>query len=158
MNSEQSEMTALLVQIHEYLTGLSGLLEEESSALRSRDVDNLHAVAARKQDLADNLNELTVRQKSLLHATGFSVDAAGMESLLRQTADEAGLQVWQETLRMTTECKYRNEVNGAYLALLERYVESALDVMTGSPSLGETYGPKGSKSRGVASPRRSFTV
>jgi len=157
MNSDQSEMATLLVQLHGELASMFDLLEEESNSLRSRDVDNIQAVASRKQGLADSINALTAKQKSLLQAAGFSADAAGMALLLKQTTDEADSQVWQDLLRMTAECKHRNEVNGAYLALLERYVESALDIIAGSPSLSETYGPKGSKSRGVVS-RRSFTV
>ncbi|MEY4194195.1 MAG: hypothetical protein RLZZ226_563 [Pseudomonadota bacterium] len=157
MTVEQAELVRLLARIHAGLADMSGLLAEEASSLQSRDTAAIQSVTARKQALADDINHLTGRQKHLLESMGFSADRPGMECFLSQINDESGQQLWQELIAMTVECKHRNEVNGAYLALLARYVESALDVIMGSPSQGETYDPKGSRRRGSAS-RRSFTV
>lgn len=157
MTSDKSGLLELLAQIHEHLASMYTLLGEESNSLQTRNSDGLQYLTAQKLALADRINELTVKQKHLLEASGFSPDRDGMEGFLAQCNDESSLNIWREVLSLTADCKHRNEINGAYLALLERYIESTLDILTGSPSLGETYSPKGSKKRGSSS-HRSFTV
>ncbi|MGI9210928.1 MAG: flagella synthesis protein FlgN [Methylococcaceae bacterium] len=157
MATEPSELLELLAQIHEHLASMHALLGEESSSLQTRNADSLQSVTSQKLALADRINELTARQKQLLEASGFSADRDGMEGFLTQCNEESSLNIWQKVLVLTADCKHRNDINGAYLALLERYVESTLDILTGSPSMGETYDPKGSKRRGSSS-HRSFTV
>lgn len=161
MKPEQKELIDLLNQAHEGLVQMADLLIEESQSLQTRDVESILSVASRKRNLADSLNELTARQRSLLEGLGFTADRSGMEDFLSQPGsevdDESLREKWQALLKITAECRYQNEVNGTYVGLLERYVEASLDLIAGSPSQTETYNPKGSRSR-IALSRRSFTV
>ncbi len=161
MNPEQTELMELLNRTHEKLIEMSDLLDAESQSLQSRDIEGIMSVANQKRELADSLNALTARQRSLLEQLGFSADRSGMEACLGQLDSVAGedspQERWLALLKITSECHHQNEVNGSFVGLLERYVEASLDLIAGSPSLTETYGPKGSRSRAALS-RRSFRV
>lgn len=158
---EPQELIALLSLVHENLISMTDLLDQEAKCLQSRDIESIEDAARRKRELADYLNDLTAKQRNLLELLGYSADRAGMENFLDQVSSEPDgteiRDIWQSLLKVTAECRHQNEINGAYLGLLERYVESSLDLISGSPSQSETYGPKGSKNRGVLS-RRSFKV
>jgi len=163
MNPEQTELMELLNRTHEKLIEMSDLLNTESQSLQSRNIEGIMSVANHKRELADSINALTARQRSLLEQLGFSADRSGMEACLSQLGSEAAdgkdspQERWQALLKITSECHHQNEVNGSFVGLLERYVEASLDLIAGSPSQTETYSPKGSKSRAALS-RRSFRV
>ncbi|BBA32610.1 FlgN family protein [Methylocaldum marinum] len=161
-------MIALTQELHELfrrtLDGLgemSRLLEEEARCLAARDAAALEAVASKKQTLASVLNEVAVRQDGVVRVAA-PVAAGRMTALLDRLDSEHPLAEtlrsdWLEIVRLGAECRKRNELNGAYLGLLQRHVDSSLNFFHGVASPDATYGPDGATHRGEIS-RRSFSV
>jgi flagellar biosynthesis/type III secretory pathway chaperone len=162
-------MIAFTQELHELfrrtLDGLgemSRLLEEEARCLAARDAAALEAVASKKQKLASVLNEVAVRQNDVVRASGPAAVDGGVKALLDRLDSEHPLTEtlrsdWLEIVRLGTDCKKRNELNGAYIGLLQRHVDSSLNFFHGVASPDATYGPDGATRRGKIS-RRSFSV
>jgi len=162
MSAHVRELQDLFRQTLDRLGEMSELLEEESRCLAAREAEALEQTSAKKRKLASVLNDLAVRQSEFVRAHGLSPDegdiAAFLDRLDSGLPETAALRSgWREIVRLTLACRRQNELNGAYIGLLRRHVDSSLNFLLGASSAGATYGPDGSTRRGDVS-RRSFSV
>lgn len=149
----------------EALGEMLGLLEREAGALSGRDAATLERIALTKHELVPILDRLAAEQRQCLNAAGITdaAEAGGVEAYLArmgvESAPAAELRAdWQEIIRLLQACKRQNELNGAYIALLRRHVEHALDILHGPTQAEATYGRDGAKHRGGAYSRRSYSA
>ncbi len=153
------QLHGLLRATLENLREMHGLLEQEAEALGTRDAEAMDRIAVKKQELVPVLDRLAAEQRLCL---GDSEDEAGIEACLARAGVHASVADllradWREILRLLTACKRRNELNGAYIGLLSRHVETSLDILLGPSQAEATYGRDGVKRRGGVS-RRSYSV
>ena len=145
----------------EGLGEMLGLLEQEAMALSARDASALERVVLTKHELVPILDRLAAEQRQCLAVPGAKEDS-GVEAYLASMAVEAsraaGLRAdWRELLRLLQACKRQNELNGAYIGLLRRHVEHALDILHGPAQSEATYDRDGAKRRAAYS-RRSYSA
>ncbi len=125
-------------------------LRREYQALTQGDADQIEEAASAKQAQMQRLQQLLRERERLLGSQGLSPDSEGMEHLL-QSLDAPRLDTdWRELRRLATQLKEQNEVNGAIVALGQRQVQQALDLLTGRGG-SDTYGPAGNHSAPQAS-------
>ena len=144
------------------LDGLSemlGLLQQESLALSARDDTALDRIALQKRELTPILDRLAAEQGNCL---GLAHAGEGIEPYLARVGAGAavaeGLRAdWRKLLDLLHACKHQNELNGAYIGLLRRHVEQALEILHGPSHSEATYGPDGAKRRAAYS-RRSYSA
>lgn len=162
MMARHRELRELLRQVLDGLGEMSRVLEEEARCLALRDPEALEQTVSKKQKLAFRLDELVARQNDFLRACGLPSDGPDFDTFLlrldSELSDAESLRAeWQEIVRLGSVCKKQNELNGAYIGLLQRHVDSSLKFFHGTSSADATYGPDGSTRRGEIS-RRSFSV
>lgn len=143
------------------LREMHGLLEQESVALGGRDAAALERIALTKQELVPILDRLAAEQRRFFAAGPGGT--GGIEAYLAGAKPEADLAGalradWREILRLLAACKHQNEMNGAYIGLLRRHVENALDILHGPAQAEATYGRDGVKRRGGVHSRRFYAV
>lgn len=162
MTARHQELRELLRQTLDGLGEMSRVLEEEARCLALRDPEALEQTASKKQKVAVRLNDLAARQNDCLRTCGLPPDGPGLDAFLRgldsEWPDAEALRAeWREIMRLGSACKKRNELNGAYIGLLQRHVDAGLNFLHGASSADATYGPDGSTRRGEIS-RRSFSA
>lgn len=135
------------------------LLKDEVGLLSTRDATGIERVAEAKRILTPTLDELAEQRRLLLGET------VGEEALACFLADQAIdptersrlLGEWREVERLVRDCRRQNDINGTYIGLLRRHVETSLDILGDSGRLDATYGPDGTKHR-PGRPRHSYSV
>lgn len=162
MIAHGQDLHDLFSQTLDGLGEMSRLLEEEARSLAARDTEALELTASKKQKLAFLLNDLAARQNHLVRACGFQGNEGGVAAFLDRLDPEspqtrALLAEWREIVRLGSACRKQNELNGAYIALLQRHIDSSLNFLHGASSADATYGPDGSTRRGETS-RQSFSA
>ncbi|HYE33924.1 flagellar protein FlgN [Methylocaldum sp.] len=162
MTAHAQKLRELFRQMLDGLGGMLSLLEKESECLAAREIEAVEAASSKKQKLAFLLNDLAARQTGFVHAYGLPSDAGNINTFLDRLDSELPevetlRAEWREIVRLTLACRRQNELNGAYIGLLRRHVDSSLNFLHGFSSAGATYGPDGSRCRGEIS-RQSFSV
>jgi len=150
---------------HRTLDGLGEmlrLLEEESRCLAAREAEALELTSSRKQKLASLLNDLAARQSEFVRAYDLPFDEGDIGAFLdrldpEHPETESLRTEWREIVGLTLACRKQNELNGAYIDLLRRHIDSRLNFLHGASSVDATYGPDGTRRRGAIS-RQSFSV
>ncbi|MGX2040126.1 flagella synthesis protein FlgN [Methylocaldum sp. MU1018] len=162
MSAHLQDLRELFRQTLAGLGEMLSLLEKESDCLAAREAAALELTASNKRKLAFLLNDLAARQSEFVRAHGLPSDEGDIGAFLDRLDSampqaEALRSEWREIVRLTSACKRRNELNGAYIGLLRRHVDSSLNFLYGSASADATYGPDGARCRSETS-RRSFSV
>lgn len=141
----------------EGLAEMLDLLQREAAALSARDSAALEKIALKKQELVPILDRLAAEQQRRPGGPG---NAAGMEAWLNRFGAAAGpLRAdWQTVVELLRACHQQNQLNGAYIGLLQRHVETSLDILQGPAHAEATYGRDGAKRRNAYSNRRSYSA
>lgn len=120
------------------------LLEREKSALTDGRIDELPAIAADKEKLAANLNELARLRNSHLATLGFAPDRQGMDAWSAQHPEQKDTaSAWNRTLSLAAQAKELNRLNGQLIQLRMQYNSQALEILQRKESTLDLYGPDG---------------
>lgn len=120
------------------------ILEKEKSALTDGRIDELPAIAADKERLAANLNELSRLRNSHLATLGLAPDRQGMDAWFAQNPEQKdAASAWNRTLSLATQAKELNRLNGQLIQLRMQYNSQALEILLRKESALDLYGPDG---------------
>lgn len=119
-------------------------LSEEQEALKAGDTDTLTAASGRKSTLAEQLNQLEDERNAFLKAAGLSPDRQGVQNWLgRNRADRAALQAWGRLMKLASEARELNNLNGQLIAIRLQATNEALATLTQQAQRSTLYGPDG---------------
>jgi flagellar biosynthesis protein FlgN len=112
---------------------LADCLEQERQALAELDGPNLETLAAAKQRLLLQMEQLAGERIRLATAAGH--DSEHMEAFLA-SADQDGqlIACWRELLETLRACQHQNRVNGSVIVLGQERLQTALGLLRGQAS------------------------
>ena len=129
----QAELGAALRSVLDDMSATTAqlihVLDEEREALNSADAKALNRAGEAKQMLMRRLEQLDVER---LHLCSTSAEAA-------QQVDTQ----WRALLKSLTQCRDKNQRNGALVGQRLGQVRKALAVLTGNDTQSGTYGQNG---------------
>lgn len=123
------------------------LLEKEQTILTEGDTEELPALAAHKEQLAETLNELARQRNEFLSSAGFQPGRAGMDAWLSANKAHHGAAAsWNQTISLAERAKNLNLRNGQLIQLRMKYNAQALEILLRRENNLDLYGPDGRSS------------
>lgn len=152
MNSAPFDLPGLLEETLEKTTDLLHLLEQETEALKIRQIDAIQGIAQKKLALVERLNQLVQNRLQLLQGQGWPPTQEGLEGYLTGLGEKNGAsfrlrEIWNQICHLWKQCQLLNETNGALITLLQRNARRSLDILRGQAAQSHYYGPDGSAQR-----------
>lgn len=124
-------------------------LAAEHAALIRGDADSISAVSSLKLQQMQEFQCLLSERNRYLSRLGFQPGKEGTEALLEcGPVDRHTRENWEELQKMALQLRDGNDLNGGIIALEQRHVQQALDILTGRVGENQTYGPAGGLSNG----------
>lgn len=134
----------LLADENASLNEFETLLEREHSALHSRDIDALEALADARQASVVHLLKVEEERRSLCSMLGFETDLTGLARLLAWCDPTRSLgSRYEECATRARRCRELNDRNGVLVGAQMRRVEGMLGALTGSQAEPRSYAPRG---------------
>lgn len=148
----RSAFAAILNNEIGQVQSLLELLEREYQLLLSSPSKALETLLADKQRLLTLVEQGVAAHNRFLLQQGYSADRAGTESYLHACGDNRELLAqWNRYLELVEACRSQNEINGGAVALNQRQVSLALNILLGIGDGNKTYGRSG-QSRSTSTP------
>jgi flagellar biosynthesis protein FlgN len=134
----------LLVEENGALKEFESLLDQEHSALRSRNIDALEQLAESRQSSVVRLLKIEDERRSLCSMLGYDTDLSGLSKLIAWCDPARSLaQCYQECATRAKSCRSLNDRNGILVGAQIKRVEGLLGAMTGTSQEPRNYGPRG---------------
>jgi len=123
------------------------LLTQEQTILTEGKIDELPALADKKEKLATELNTLTRLRSQYLSSQGFATDRTGMQAWSAKHPEHKDATAsWNKTLTLAAQAKELNRLNGQVIQLRMQYNSQALEILRRKESPLDLYGPDGRSS------------
>jgi flagellar biosynthesis/type III secretory pathway chaperone len=131
------------------LAQLGDLLEHEHGLLAAGDVVNLEAAINERQRCVGRISRLDDERRALCQAANVTLDAPGLEKLLRWCDPQGTLSSrWAECAQAAIRCRVLNDRNGALVSTQLQHVRARLNTLLQSTRETLTYGRKGGYNQG----------
>lgn len=151
---QQQQLSRLLKTELEVGQRLLEILEEEHQALSSRQPERITELSETKLNQLKLFEGQMSQREHFLQSLGLSQDKELINKLLQTPNCHPTLaQQWLELKQLANSLQRQNEINGGIVALSQRHIAMALDVLTGQDSSTPTYGRSGKTSGGKTSGR-----
>lgn len=142
--AKQALFLRILKQENEQAESLLDLLEQEFELLKSAPGKSLETLLAQKKQQLKTVEQSVLAHHQFLQQQGLSADRRGTESYLEACRDYPSLATtWQRHLELLRACRKQNEINGGAVALNQRQVNQALNLLLGLGESNKTYGRSG---------------
>ena len=136
----RERMSRLIAEESSGLTELSALLEHEHSLLAIGDVVSLEAAINERQRCVGRISRIDDERRAMCNALNLSLDATGLEKLLRWCDPEGALAGrWAECAAAATRCRMLNDRNGALVSTQLQHVRARLGTLLQSTRETLTY-------------------
>jgi len=143
-DTENGQLMQLLSAELERARNLHQTLEQERQILVKGDPSAIRSISEKKQAQISALGEQLLLRDRFLAAHQLPAGKEGTELFIKQMADGSGVEkCWNQIQQLAIELNDRNEVNGGIVALAQRHVHQALDILTCQTEKNPTYGPAG---------------
>jgi len=122
---------------------LLGLLQDESIALKGRDMQVLENILARKQSLIILLEQHGRRRSEILASLGLATNRSGLESLASHSSVGTQLLAQSDALnQLLAKCQAANLLNGQSIQTQQAITANQLRILHGgeAPSLYDARG------------------
>ncbi|MEI7611332.1 MAG: flagellar protein FlgN [Betaproteobacteria bacterium] len=120
------------------------VLQLEQNALKSGKTEELADFAEKKSQYGITLKQLSAQRNTLLGASGFDIDRAGIEAWSAKNPSEKRVnEAWASIISLASEAQELNRLNGELIKLHMQYNSKALEALRGGHSALELYGPDG---------------
>jgi flagellar biosynthesis protein FlgN len=145
----RERMTKLISEESSGLAQLGDLLEHEHGLLAAGDAVNLEAAINERQRCVGRISRLDDERRALCRALNVSLDAQGLEKLLRWCDPQGTLSSrWAECAQAAIRCRVLNDRNGAVVSTQLQHVRARLNTLLQSTRETLTYGRKGGYNQG----------
>ncbi|HEX5127584.1 MAG TPA: flagellar protein FlgN [Rhodocyclaceae bacterium] len=115
------------------------VLEQERAVLGEQNVEPLFALAERKNQLAQQLQQMATNRSAILGQAGLPHNREGVEALL----GNPDLPGWRKFLTDAERARNLNQANGLIIADRLKHNHQALAVLLSSADQPSVYGPNG---------------
>ncbi len=145
----RERMAKLISEESSGLAQLGDLLEHEHGLLAAGDVVNLEAAINERQRCVGRISRLDDERRALCRALNVTLDAQGLEKLLRWCDPQGTLSSrWAECAQAAIRCRVLNDRNGALVSTQLQHVRARLNTLLHSTRETLTYGRKGGYNQG----------
>lgn len=144
--SDRAAFVAALEAERNAFDAFVGVLEAESAALNTGDVEALITLAQSKSEKVSILSRLSESRRAFLRAAGFSPDRTGMSGWLVAHGGADGPRLsalWNTLLDHAVRAQQLNESNGALIESRLRFNQAALASLQAAARQTTYYGPDG---------------
>ncbi|MCC6715207.1 MAG: flagellar protein FlgN [Gammaproteobacteria bacterium] len=131
------EITAAHIRL---LTELDQVLQGETGALGSRNLNDLQAATDRKNDLLGQLEGMGKEFTRLCEEAGVQPNRDG---LLGAEVTSVMADAWSRMCRLLERCEERNRINGVTINASRNFAENLLALLQGGQGRAKTYGRTG---------------
>jgi len=139
----RDHLARLLAEENRALTEFESLLEREHTALSTRDIDALEALADARQSSVTGMLKLEDERRSLCSMLGYETDLAGLGKLIAWCDPRRSLAAaYEECATRARRCRDLNDRNGVLVGAHIKRVEGLLGAITGNASEPRGYGPR----------------
>ena len=123
---------------------LHDLLLREFELLKSNPGQELQDLLAQKSEQLKQVEQSVSAHHRFLQGQGLSSDREGTERYISHCQDNPALTAaWKVQQELLTACSKQNEINGGAVALNQRQVNQALNLLLGMGDSQKTYGRSG---------------
>jgi len=142
---QQQQLSQLLAAEIKETYQLLDILVEEHQALSSSDPDLIASSSAKKLDVLKRVEQHHTQRAHFLSSIGLSSSNEEMDTLIKRLPKESLLVTqWQELQDLAEKLHRQNEINGGVIALTQRHITLALDILSGKANItSTTYGRSG---------------
>ncbi len=131
-----------------HLEQLLALLEREHGQILE-DPEVLTSIASEKHQQVQLLEQMTLKQNTLLQQAGFDIDQKGMKNFIEWCGSPNKLvQQWGTLLTKITDCQENNLRNGALVELSRNRLSQLADIFQGEEKQTNTYDQTGKNDNG----------
>lgn len=146
----REKMATLIAEESTGLAQLIELLEHEHDLLVAGDAVALGVAINERQRCVGRLTRVDEERQAMCRARNLSLDATGLESLLRWCDPAGTLSAhWAECAAAATRCRMLNDRNGALVGTQLQHVRARLGTLIQSSRETLTYRPNGAYSQGT---------
>lgn len=139
----------LLAALQQALGRLLALLEQEQLALRDKNIDSMEKIAADKEAISAEVEQLEQQRQQLCEQFKIAPDHGGLTQFLHGIPALVARRVqerWQAISEIGAACLEQNQVNGIVVAHQQRHTQDALAILRGAVTSSELYSAKGARS------------
>jgi len=123
------------------------LLAQEHQILIKGEADAIRSISELKQAQIKLLGDQLLMRDRFLLAQQLPVGKRGTDIFIQQVAESSAIEkCWHQLQELAAQLNDRNEVNGGIVALAQRHVRQALNILTCGSEQNDTYGPAGQHS------------
>ncbi len=140
----QQQLSQLLAAELKETYRLLDILTEEHQALSSSNPDLIAAISSKKIDAMQQVELHHSKCVQFLAQIGGSSSSEEMALFIARLPKENPIVTqWQELQNLVRKLQRQNEINGGVIALTQRHITIALDILSGKANITATYGPSG---------------
>ncbi len=140
----QQRLLQILERESEQIRDLLEMLEQEFQLIKTNPGKALEELLTQKRQQLKQVEQSTLAHHRFLQQQGLSSDREGTKSYLEKCLENQSLQTaWNSYLELLQACQKQNEINGGAVALNQRQVNQALNLLLGIGEGNQTYGRSG---------------
>ncbi len=145
LTSEQRETISSLVATELAMARtMLELLKNEHKILATGDPETIKSASNQKLEHMRLMEQNISGRNRFLRELGLSTDEHGIEQAVAATTHDRQLHSnWSELKTTAKQLKRQNEINGGIIAIGQRRVKQALDILSGKENLTGTYSQHG---------------
>ncbi len=145
LTPEQREALASLITSElEMAKTMLELLKSEHTALKSENPDSIKATSKHKLEHMQLMEQNIGQRNRFLQKLQLSADEQGIEQAVAAAGQNSQLSAnWNNLKDIAQELQKQNEINGNIIAIGQRRVKQALDILSGKENLTGTYSQQG---------------
>ncbi len=141
---QQQQLSQLLASELKETYQLLDILSEEHQALSSSNPDLITTISTKKLDALKQIEQRYSTRTQFLASIGLSSGSDEAESFITHLPKESMIATqWQELQDLAKKLRRQNEINGGVIALTQRHITLALDILSGKANITSTYGRSG---------------
>lgn len=131
-----------------HMKQIKACLNEEKTALQTRELDKIESLAKQKQLLLESIQSDIMARQQLIAGAGFSVDDTGMEKMIVSLPEKFSVALtkgWQQLVGLHEDVQELNQTNGMIINKGLQQVDTMLGVVQGNSDArsAKTYNAKG---------------
>lgn len=139
-----SVLADILTREAELVREFAASLNQEQKALTRGEIEPLAALTQKKNEIVEQLNRAEKERAAFLLSAGHTGDREGVAVwLAANQGDRVAAAKWSELLKLATEAKRLNDLNGRLIAMRLQVTNQALGILTEQSQRSGLYGRDG---------------
>ena len=146
MSQFTEQLKHLLKQDISELNNLNRTLDAEKETLKSRNSNQIQAIANSKQQIIQSLESRAKLKAKLIAKSDLGIRPGEVENTLKTLNDDELITLWQASREMLSTCKDKNHINGSIITRTLTRTNKLMSIIRGQNSSQKLYGQKGKES------------